>query len=110
MSSTNTPKPHFLVYAPDNTDPDAGSRRRSDEATHVAHMVDMKESGILVDVGIMVAPEPLGKSVQDPNMVGTYLVIEASTLEEAKEIVQKDPFWDANVVSAAALVRVAEFC
>ncbi|TFY78240.1 hypothetical protein EWM64_g5771 [Hericium alpestre] len=107
MSSTNTPKTHFLVYAPDYTDADAGSRRQSDGATHVAHMVNMKESGILVDMGIMVTPKSLGKGAKT---VGMYLVIEASTLEEAKEIVQKDPFWDANVVSAAALVRVAEFC
>jgi uncharacterized protein len=48
--------------------------------------------------GAMITPESLEPGAEK-KMVGSVVVYEAESVEEVKKIVQRDPYYAANVVS-----------
>lgn len=119
---------HFVVWAPDYTDPDCLKRRLAVRPNHATNIKTLIENGILsqssfssslyfspltscifsmfmdssltrVEVaGFTITPESFELDVAERKMNGSMLVVQAANMAEVKTIVESDPYWDGNVV------------
>nr|GAT48822.1 predicted protein [Mycena chlorophos] len=95
-------RPRFLVYAPDHTDKDAFSRRMSVRATHLDVAKQNIANGKFLVAGALLTPESLHS--EEKKMVGSSFIVEAETLEEVKEIMEKDIYYTSGVWDPEKLV------
>jgi len=92
---STAPKHHFLVYAPDNTDPDAFSRRMSVRARHLADAGKDIDSGMIKVAGGILTPESITGA--ERKIVGSTFIVEADTIETVRERFERDLYWTENV-------------
>lgn len=124
-SSRAAPRNRFFVYAPDY--PDNVARRYKVREAHLADVKAPIENGVISTYPSIISPiprmlidfivellSPVGVAgmLADPvqptitignetrnNATGSILIIEADTLEEAKELIVNDVYWKNGVVS-----------
>jgi uncharacterized protein YciI len=121
MSTSETDKHHFMVYAPDHTDPEAFERRVKARPVHLQRIASLRSTGVLsacrrrvlfvgsrdTDGFRVTRTEVLGPTLTpesvlpgaEQKMNGSLLVAETSTIEEARKLVEDDPYYANNVVS-----------
>ena len=138
-TQTDQPSPspqlhYFMVYAPDQTDPDALARRLAVRPQHLEDLKERVAAGITSKyhlcgylgypalspdtyfeevAGALLTPESLQDGAER-RFVGSAFVVRAENVDAVMEIMKKDQYWTGNVVSipkyicsAAVLIRVA---
>ena len=80
--------PLFVMLGLDG--PDGAERRAEHRAGHVAHLAELERKGRIVLAG---TPRDDGDSAS----IGSVILFEASTLDEARQIVGRDPFVTGGV-------------
>lgn len=95
--------PQYLILADDYTDADALSRRLAIRETHLARMREERPKGNFELGG--------AKLDGDNRMVGSMLVINAASEEEAWEWVKTDPYvtgkvWDKITITPFRMANV----
>ncbi|KAH9856776.1 hypothetical protein C2E23DRAFT_721806 [Lenzites betulinus] len=87
--------PLFSIYAPDYTDEEAIQRRLSVRATHLANAAENKSMKV---GGAMLSPnESLDTPGADKKMIGSFMILECASYEEAKHMIETDVYWIGNV-------------
>ena len=80
--------PLFVMLGLDG--PDGAGRRGEHRAGHVAHLAALDREGRIVLAGTP-------RSDDDSTSIGSVILFEAPTLDEAREIVSRDPFVTGGV-------------
>ncbi|KAH9888462.1 hypothetical protein C8Q73DRAFT_710247 [Cubamyces lactineus] len=87
--------PLFSVYAPDYTDEEAIQRRLAVRQAHLDTAA--KNPGMKVG-GAMLSPnEALDTPDAEKKMIGSFMIIECPTYEDAKKMIESDVYWTGNV-------------
>ncbi|EIN14713.1 hypothetical protein PUNSTDRAFT_130340 [Punctularia strigosozonata HHB-11173 SS5] len=97
MSTQAAVKHHFIVYAPDSTDPEALSRRLSVRPSHLENAKKQKEIGFQKIGGAMLTEDSLTASAADRKFVGSVMIFEASSIDEVKKAIYEDVYYVNNV-------------
>ncbi|KXN90141.1 hypothetical protein AN958_04631 [Leucoagaricus sp. SymC.cos] len=88
-------KSKFLVYAPDR--PNSVAHRYSVREAHLAEVKKPIEAEV---AGMMVDPKQpkvqIGNEMRN-NATASLLIIEAETIEEARELIESDLYWKKGV-------------
>ncbi|KAI0026863.1 hypothetical protein K488DRAFT_75017 [Vararia minispora EC-137] len=90
----------FIVWAPDRIDPDALARRLAVRPQHLVRAHELHARGVILTGGPMRPPESItpGASVDAQNaFVGSTMIVAASSLEEARAVVEGDLYYTSNV-------------
>ncbi|EJD08492.1 uncharacterized protein FOMMEDRAFT_131233 [Fomitiporia mediterranea MF3/22] len=98
MSSTApSGKFQFLAYCPDKSDEGLLQRRLSVRERHLENAKKLGTDGIIKFGRAFVSPESVASPNAEQKMVGSLIIYEASSLEEAKKLVQSDIYYTAGV-------------
>jgi len=93
----------FVLYAPDMTDPEAFERRMQVRSKHLERAAVLTSGGSLRLGGAMLSPESLQPGAER-KMVGSVMIFEADSLEDANALVLSDVYYTAKVWDAEKLV------
>ncbi|KAJ3517643.1 hypothetical protein NLJ89_g373 [Agrocybe chaxingu] len=109
-SSPATPvKHHFLVYAPDKTEPGTLERRLSVRESHLAVAKENIASGFIRVGGMMTTPEAFTNPDAPKKMVGSALICEAETIEQVRKMVEADIYYTSGVWDPEKIVILPFF-
>ncbi|KAI0827653.1 hypothetical protein BC628DRAFT_1418277 [Trametes gibbosa] len=87
--------PLFSIYAPDYTDEEAIQRRQSVRDTHLDNAAKNKSMKL---GGAMLSPnESLDTPGAEKKMIGSFMILECDSYEEAKRMIETDVYWTGNV-------------
>ncbi|OAX39961.1 hypothetical protein K503DRAFT_688553 [Rhizopogon vinicolor AM-OR11-026] len=95
---------HYMVWAPDYTDEGALARRMAIRPKHFIDVNKIIKQGVLKAAGGLLAPESQDAEPQDRKFVGSALIYEAESFEEARRLVEADVYWKENVWDKEKLV------
>ncbi|KAF9785785.1 hypothetical protein BJ322DRAFT_1004377 [Thelephora terrestris] len=95
-TSEQLQKHHFMVYAPDSTEPGTLQRRLALRPEHLERINTLRTSGVLKVIGPTLTPESVLPGAEQ-KLNGSLLIAEASSIEEVKKIVEGDVFYTENV-------------
>ncbi|KAJ8596360.1 hypothetical protein M405DRAFT_805494 [Rhizopogon salebrosus TDB-379] len=95
---------HYMVWAPDYTDEGALGRRMAIRPKHFVGVNKVIKQGVLKAAGGLLTPESEDADPQDRKFVGSALIYEAKSLEEARRLVEADVYWNENVWDKEKLV------
>ncbi|KAL1945222.1 hypothetical protein VTO73DRAFT_2073 [Trametes versicolor] len=87
--------PLFSIYAPDYTDEEAVQRRLAVRQTHLdtaAKNPSMKVGGAMLSPN-----DALDKPDLEKKMIGSFMILECDTYEDAKKMIEGDVYWTGNV-------------
>ncbi|KAF5351726.1 hypothetical protein D9756_007462 [Leucocoprinus leucothites] len=88
----------FFVYAPDY--PNSVAHRYAVREAHLAGVKQPIETGVIPVAGMLADPEQpktkIGNEMRN-NATGSVLIIEADTLEEARQLIENDIYWKKGV-------------
>lgn len=109
--------PLFSIYAPDYTDEDAINRRLAVRQTHLdtaaknKSMSTSRLAGRRIQIHMLIhnSPSEVGGAMLSPNealdkpdaekkMIGSFMILECDTYEDAKKMIETDVYWTGNVV------------
>jgi len=97
------PRAHpYLVWAPDYTDDGALARRMAVRPRHFIIANKYIKQGILKVAGGLITPESLNTA--DKKFVGSVLLYEAESIEDARKLVEQDLYWTENVWDKEKLI------
>jgi len=93
----------FVIWAPDYTDEEAFSRRL---AVREQHLVNLKARGSYVTkiAGPFLTPESIATPDAPKKLVGSMLLVRATSLEEVRSNVELDVYWTNDVWDKEKLV------
>ncbi|KAF7428483.1 hypothetical protein PC9H_007707 [Pleurotus ostreatus] len=94
---------HFLVYAPDMTDGEATQRRFAVRPKHLEKVAPLIQSSVIKVAGMTITPESIAEGAEKKPK-GSLLIFEAESLEEVKQIIERDIYftekvWDADKIT-----------
>ncbi|KAF9434401.1 hypothetical protein BGZ76_008084 [Entomortierella beljakovae] len=92
FSTTSLNRDQFIVIARDYTDPDALKRRLSVRPKHLEGANELKKSGKLHLGGAL-----LSDHSDTGRMVGSVMIFNADSIQEVKEIVERDQYVTGKV-------------
>ncbi|KZS87937.1 hypothetical protein SISNIDRAFT_418929 [Sistotremastrum niveocremeum HHB9708] len=104
MSSTSSTLHYFLVYAPDKTDEGAFDRRMSVRERHLEGWKDLAAEGFSKFGGAMLSPGSITGG--ERKLIGSTMVVQAASIEEVKQKMEKDIYWTAGVWDLEKMVIV----
>ncbi|EJD08493.1 uncharacterized protein FOMMEDRAFT_165059 [Fomitiporia mediterranea MF3/22] len=87
----------FMVYCPDKTDDGAFQRRLSVREKHLENAKVLGDNGTLKFGRAIMSPESIASPGAEQKMVGSMMVYQAASLEEAKKIVESDIYYTSGV-------------
>ncbi|KIJ57275.1 hypothetical protein M422DRAFT_150209 [Sphaerobolus stellatus SS14] len=87
----------FVVYAPDYTTEGTLERRLKVRAQHLAGADQMYRDNLLQTGGGLLSVDGLESDDPASKLVGSMLIISAANIEEARKMVEADPYWKGDV-------------
>ncbi|EJF57247.1 hypothetical protein DICSQDRAFT_183295 [Dichomitus squalens LYAD-421 SS1] len=105
MSAPTLKKNYFLIVAPDL--PGANANRVKHTPEHLTYNRPLSENGYIVAGGALL---PEGSNSSDAgvhdNLAGSYLVVQADTIEQAWDALKKDVYYSSGEVWDQSKVTV----
>ncbi|GJJ06889.1 hypothetical protein Clacol_001085 [Clathrus columnatus] len=95
MSNSNLHS--FVLYAPDYTDEGALQRRLAVRGQHFATSHELRGKGVYGVAGGLLSDDGVGAVDPAQKLIGSMIIINAGSLEEARKIAENDVYWTANV-------------
>ncbi|KAK1225272.1 hypothetical protein PQX77_011791 [Marasmius sp. AFHP31] len=89
----------FLIYvhAPDRTEEGTFEKRMSVRPKHIELLKANIANGSIRVAAAMLSPESMHAAQEDRKFIGSTLIFEAESIEEVREKLKADPYWDNNV-------------
>jgi len=104
--STSAPTQHlFVIWAPDQSDEGALDRRLAVRERHLEVAKESMKAGYVTTVnGPLLSPESIASPDAPKKMIGSMLIVRATSLEEVRAKVETDVYWTGNVWDKEKLV------
>ncbi|TCD66661.1 hypothetical protein EIP91_001079 [Steccherinum ochraceum] len=95
MSSAAPEKQLFVIWAPDQVDANAFSRRLEVRQDHLKKLGPLFQSGVIKTGGVTITPETY--LTESKKIGGSMLVVEMESLDAVRKFVEGDIYWSNNV-------------